>query len=123
MKEYGNHIIFSYYSLNSKKIWKSKTDMTLKDEQPRSVCVQYATRKEQRNRSRRNEEAEQKCKWYPVVDVSGGENKVWCYKEQYCIGTWNVRSMNQDKLEKTRQQSEHQHIMNQLTKMNENGQI
>ena len=33
------------------------------------------------------------------VNVSGGESKVWCCKEQYCIGTWNVRSMNQGKLE------------------------
>jgi len=34
-----------------------------------------------------------------VVDVSGGESKVQCYKEQYCIGTWNVTSMNQGKLD------------------------
>ena len=33
------------------------------------------------------------------MDVPDGESKVWCYKEQYCIGTWNVKSMNQDKLE------------------------
>ena len=32
------------------------------------------------------------------VDVSGGVNKVRCCKEQYCIGTWNVSSLNQDKL-------------------------
>ena len=36
-----------------------------------------------------------------TVDVSGSESKVWCCKEQYCIGTWNVRSMNQGKLEET----------------------
>ena len=35
---------------------------------------------------------------YPAVDVTGDRNKVQCYKEQYCIGTWNVRSMNQRKL-------------------------
>ena len=35
----------------------------------------------------------------PTVDVSGGESKVQCCREQYCIGTWNVRSMNQNKLE------------------------
>ena len=34
-----------------------------------------------------------------VVDMSGGESKVQCCKEQYCIGTWNVRSMNQGKLD------------------------
>ena len=39
-----------------------------------------------------------------VVDVSGGENKVWCYKEQYCIGTWNVRFMNRDKLKVVKQE-------------------
>ena len=34
-----------------------------------------------------------------VVDVSGGESRIQCCKEQYCIGTWNVRSINQGKLE------------------------
>ena len=33
------------------------------------------------------------------MDVTGDGSKVQCYKEQYCIGTWNVRSMNQGKLE------------------------
>ena len=37
------------------------------------------------------------------VDVSGGESKVQCCKEQYCIGTWNVSSMNQGKLEAIKQ--------------------
>ena len=73
--------------------------MTQKDEIPRSVGAQYATGEEQRNNSRRNEEAEPKQKQDPAVDVSGGESKVRCCKEQYCIGTWNVRSMNQGKLE------------------------
>ena len=45
-----------------------------------------------------------KQKQYPVVDVTGDRNKVQCYKEQYCIGTWNVRSMNQDKLEVVKQE-------------------
>ena len=40
-----------------------------------------------------------KQKQYPVVDVTGDRSKVPCCKEQYCIGTWNVRSMNQSKLE------------------------
>ena len=74
-------------------------DMTLNDEFPRSVGAQYATGEEQRNSSRRNEEAEPKWKQLPVVDVSRGESKVRCCKEQYCIGTWNVRSMNQGKFE------------------------
>ena len=42
---------------------------------------------------------EQKQNQYPVADVTGDGNKVWCCKEQYCIGTWNVRSINQGKLE------------------------
>ena len=33
------------------------------------------------------------------MDVTGDGSKVRCYKKQYCIGTWNVRSMNQGKLE------------------------
>ena len=63
--------------------------------------VQYATEEEQRaitNSSRKNEEAGPKQKWHSVVDVSGGESKVQCCKVQYCIGTWNFRSMNQGKL-------------------------
>ena len=58
----------------------------------------------QRNSSRRNEEAEPKRKQCPVVDVSGGESKVRCYKKQHCIGTWNVRSMNQGTLEVLKQE-------------------
>ena len=77
---------------------KRQRDMTLKDELPRLVGAQYATVEEQRNSSRRNEEAEPKQKEYPAVDVTGDRSKVSCCKEQYCIGTWNVRSMNQDKL-------------------------
>ena len=50
--------------------------ITLKDELPRPVGAQYTTGEEQRNSSRRNEEAEPKWKQFPVVDVSGGESKV-----------------------------------------------
>ena len=71
---------------------------------PRSVGVQYATGKEQRNSSRKNEEAEPNQKWHPVVDVSGGESKVWWHKEQYCIGNWNIRSLNKSKLEAVKQE-------------------
>ena len=73
--------------------------MILNNELPKLVGAQYAIGEEWRNSSRRNEEAEPKQKQYQVVDVSGGESKVECYKEQYCIGTWNVRSLNQGKLE------------------------
>ena len=38
------------------------------------------------------------------MDVTGDGSKVQCYKEQYCIGTWNVRSMNQGKLEVVKQE-------------------
>ena len=47
---------------------------------------------------------EQKQKQRSVVDVSGHESKVQCCKEQYCIGTWNVRSMNQGKLDMVKQE-------------------
>ena len=47
---------------------------------------------------------EPKQKQYPVVDVTGDGSKVRRYREQYCIGTWNVRSMNQDKLEVVKQE-------------------
>ena len=78
---------------------KRQNDMTLKDELPRLVSAEYATREEWRNNSRKSEEMERKQKQHPVVDMIGDGSKVRCCKEQYCIGTWNVRSMNQDKLE------------------------
>ena len=73
--------------------------MTLKDELTRSVGAQYATGEEWRNNSRKNENTEAKQKQCPVVHVSGGESKVQCCKDKYCIGTRNIRSMNQGKLE------------------------
>ena len=69
--------------------------MTLKDELPRLVGAQYATGDHWRNNSRKNEETEPKQKQHPVVDVTGDGSKVRCCKEQYFIGTWNVRSVNQ----------------------------
>ena len=47
---------------------------------------------------------EPKQKQCPVVDMTGDGSKVQCYKEQYCIRTWNVRSMNQGKLEVVKQE-------------------
>ena len=79
-------------------------DITLKDEFPRSVGAQYTTGEERRNNSRKNEEMEPKWKQHPIVDVTGDRSKVRCCKEQYCIGTWNVRSMNQGKLEVVKQE-------------------
>ena len=78
---------------------KRQKDRTLKDELPRSVSAQYATGDQWRNNSRKNEEMEPKQEQHPVVDVTGDGGKVQCCKEQYCIATWNVRSMNQGKLE------------------------
>ena len=78
---------------------KRQKDRTLKDELPRSVGAQYATGDQWRNNSRMNEGMEPKQKQHPVVDVTGDGSKVRCCKEQYCIGTWNVRSMNQGELE------------------------
>ena len=68
-------------------IMKSQKDKTLKDELPRLVGAQYATREEWRNNSRKNEETEPDQKQHPVVDVTGDGSKVrWC-KEKYCIGS------------------------------------
>ena len=78
---------------------KTQKDMTLRDELPRSVGAQYATGEEWGNNSRKNEEKEPKQKQHPVVGVTGDGSKVRCYKEQCCIAMWNVRSMNQGKLE------------------------
>ena len=83
---------------------KSQKDRTLKEELPRSVGAQYATGDQWRNDSRKNEEMEPKQQEHPVVDVTGNGSKVWCCKEQCCIGTWNVRSMNHGKLEVVKQE-------------------
>ena len=84
---------------NSMNSMKRQKDRTLKHELPRLVDAQYATGDQWRNNYRNNEEMEPKQKQHPVVDVTGDGSKVLCCKEQYCIGTWNVRFMNQGKLE------------------------
>ena len=71
-----------------------KNDRILKGELPRSVGAQYATGDQWRNNSRENERMGPKQKQYPAVDVTGDKSKVQHCKEQYCKGTWNVRSMN-----------------------------
>ena len=78
---------------------KRQNDRILKKELHSSVGDLYATGDQWRNNSRKNEGMESKQKQYPVVDVTGDRSKIQCCKEQYCIGTWNVRSMNQGKLE------------------------
>ena len=78
---------------------KRQNDRILKEELPQSVSAQYATGDQWRNNLSKNEGTEPKQKQYPVVDVTGDRSKVLCCKEQYCVGTWNVRSMNQGKWE------------------------
>ena len=103
---------------------KRQKDRTLKDELSRSVRAQYTTGDQWRNNSRKKEGMEPKQKQHPVVDVTGDRSKVQCCKEQYCIGTWNVRSMNQGRLEVVKQEmakSERGHFRNQRTKRDCNG--
>ena len=71
-----------------------QNDMILKEELPRSIGGD-----QWRNNSRKNEGMVPEQKQYPAVDVTGDRSKVQCCKDQYSIGTWNVRSMNQGKLE------------------------
>ena len=60
------------------------------------VGVQYATGEEWRNSS--------------IKKMSGGKSKPQCCKEQYCIGTWNIRSMNQGKLDMIKQEMARENI-------------
>ena len=83
---------------------KSLNDRIPKEELPRSLGAQYATGDQWRNNSRKNEGIKPKQKQHPVVDVTGDRSKVQCCKEQYCIGTWNVRSMIQGELEVVKQE-------------------
>ena len=122
----GNGKPLQYSCLeNPMNSMKRQNDRILKQELPRSVGAQYATGNQWRNNSKKNEGMEPKQKQYPAVDVTGDRSKVWCCKEQYCIGTWNVRSMNQGKLEVVKRdgKSECRHSRNQQTKMDWNGWI
>ena len=83
---------------------KRQKDRTLKEELPKLVCAKYTTGEKWENNSRKNEETEPKQKQRLGVDVTGDGSKVRGYKERYCIGTWNVRSMNQGKLEVVKQE-------------------
>ena len=82
---------------------KSQNDRILKEELSRLVGAQYATGDQWRNNSRKNEETEPNQKQHPVVGVTGDGSNVQCCKDQYCIGTWNVRANNQGKLEVVKQ--------------------
>ena len=91
----------NHFSMNN---MKRQNDRILKEELPRSAGAQYATGDQGRNNCRKKEGMAPKQKQYPVVDVTGDRSKILCCKEQYCIGTWNVRSMNQGKLEVVKQE-------------------
>ena len=80
------HIECSSFTASSFRIWNSSTG------------------DQWRTNSGKNEGMEPKQKQYPAVDVTADRSKVRCCKEQYCIGTWNVRSMNQGKLEVVKQE-------------------
>ena len=84
---------------------KRQKDMTLEDKPPGSEGVQYATGEECGNSTKKNGATGPKQKRCWVVDVFVGESKVWCYKEQNCIKTWNVRSINQGKLDIVKQET------------------
>ena len=101
----GNGKPLQYSCLeNPMNSMERQKDRTLKDELPRLVAAQYSIGYQWRNNFRKNEGMEPKQKQYPVVNGTGDRSKVWCCKEQYCIGTWNVRSMNQGKLEVVKQE-------------------
>ena len=94
----GKPLQYSYLE-NTMNGMKRQNERILNEKLPRSVGAQYATGDQWRNNSRKNEGMEPKQKEYPAVDETGDRRKIRCCKEQYCIGTWNVRSMNQGKLE------------------------
>ena len=98
----GNGKPLQYSCLeNPMNSMKRQNDRILKQELPGSVVSQYATGDQWRNNSRKNEGMEPKQNKTkqnkqtnkPAVDVTGDRSKVQCCKEQYCIGTCNVRSM------------------------------
>ena len=99
----GKPLQYSFFE-NPMNSMKRQNDRIPKEELPRLLGAQYATGDQWRKNSRKNEGMEPKQKQYPVVYVTGDRSKIRCRKEQYCIGTWNVRSMNQGKLEVVKQE-------------------
>ena len=92
----GNGKPLQYTCLeNPMNSMKRQNDRIPKEELPRSLGAQYATGDQWRNTGG----MEPKQKQYPAVDVTGDGSKVQCCKEQYCIGTGNVKSLSQGKLE------------------------
>ena len=97
-----NH--FSILALRIPKQYEKTKRQDMRDELPRLIGAQYATGDEWRNNCKKNEELEPKLKQHLVVDGTGDGSKGQYYKEQYCLGTWNIRSMNQGKLEVVKQE-------------------
>ena len=107
----GNGKPLQYSCLeNTIKSVKRQKDKTLNNELPRWMGAQYVTWDQWRNTSGKNERMEPKQKQHPIVDGTRDRSKFLCYKEQYCIGTWYVKSMNQVKLE----------VVKQMTRININ---
>ena len=101
----GNGKPLQYSCLeNPMNSMRRQNDRILKEEPPRSVGAQHANGDQWRNNSRKNEGMEPKQKQYPVMDGTGERSKVRCRKEQYCIGTGNVRSINQGKIKVIKQE-------------------
>ena len=101
----GNGKPLQYSCLeNPMNSMKRQNARMLKEEFPRLISAQYAIGGQWRNNSRKNEGMEPKQKQCPVVDVTGDRSKVRYCKEQYCIGTWNTRSMDQGTLEVVKQE-------------------
>ena len=101
----GNGKPLQYSCLeNPMNSMKRQNDRILKEKLPRSVGARHGTGEEWRDNSRKSEKIEQKQKQRPVVDVTGDRSKVQCCKEQYCIETWNISSMNQGKLKVVKQE-------------------
>ena len=121
----GNGKLLQYCCLeNPMNSMKRQNDRILKEELPRSVGAQYATRDQWRNNSRKNEGMEPKQKQYTAVDVTGDRSKVQCCKEQYCIGTWNVHESRQIGSGQTRDgKNECRHSRNQRTEMDWMGEF
>ena len=96
----GNGKPLQYSCLeNPMSSMKREKDRTVQNELPMTVGAQCATGDQWTNNSRKKEGVEPKQNQHRVVDVTGNRSKIQCCKEEYCIGTWNVRSMNQGKLE------------------------
>ena len=100
---HGKPLQYSYLE-NPLNSMERQNDRILKGELPMSIGAQYATGDQWRNNSSKNEGMEPKQKHHPAANVTGDGGKVQRCKEQYCIGTWNVRSMDQDKLEMVKQE-------------------